>query len=1497
MKQFFKNKLSRRVLIGLSLAIMMAGGVFVKQIFADPGSPVTPASGGSAVSIDTTSNADCVGASCNTWTEISGLVITESSAADIAVGVHVLTLPTGWEFDPTQTVTLSTYGQGLTLSSLSIHPSANTFTFTVNATSTNADKLFFDGYIKVRPTGKTPATGNITMTSGVIAGVDGSTNFGTLTSIAGTIKKLGFTTQPTNTVYDSVISGTVIKTQDQFGNNSVVGLTGDKTVSLVSSAGTLSGTISGTVNSGNSGTITFSDLKIDPVATGYTLTADAADLTSATSASFNITAKPLTISGLAATSKTYDKSTTAALTGTPSLVGIVGSDDVTLDGTAVGTFNTKDYGTGKTVTVSGLSLTGAAAANYSLTPLTLTADINKVALTVAGAVSVSKTYNGNTTATANFGSATLTGVLAPETVGLVTTGYSATFDNKNVGTGKTVAISGLTLDGADAGNYSLTQPSLTDGEITQAAITVTANSSQTKVYGATDPTLTYTVTSGGLIGGDTFSGALARAAGEDVGTTYAISQGTLVNSNYNITFVPANFAITAKPITVTATAGQTKVYGATDPTLAYTNSPALIGSDSFTGSLARAAGENVGTTYAINQGTLTNSNYNITFVPANFAITAKPLTISGLAATSKTYDKSTTAALTGTPSLVGIVGSDDVTLDGTAVGTFNTKDYGTGKTVTVSGLSLTGAAAANYSLTPLTLTADINKVALTVAGAVSVSKTYNGNTTATANFGSATLTGVLAPETVGLVTTGYSATFDNKNVGTGKTVAISGLTLDGADAGNYSLTQPSLTDGEITQAAITVTANSSQTKVYGATDPTLTYTVTSGGLIGGDTFSGALARAAGEDVGTTYAISQGTLANSNYNITFVPANFAITAKPLTISGVVAIGKVYDGNTVATLNTDSAALVGIVNEGEVTLTGTAVGAFADANAAVGKSVTVTGYTLGGAKTANYSLTQPTGLTATITKFTPVITWATPSDITAGTALSGAQLNAAIVDIDDNPLAGTFTYNPASGAVFTAVGTQTLSADFAPTDANNYNTPATKTVSINIIPAAIAKLQISADPTNLSVASTSVITVTGQDQYGNTTTGNNTTQPVLYADNGGSLAASVLTLTSGVATTSLSKVSAGVSRVNASSGSLIPTEVAITFAAGPSNPVIAITAPAAGATLSATTTLTFTTNSGATTDAQISIDGGAYAAATTNANPGTYILDTASLANGSHTLRVKDTVSGLTGYSDYVTFLVANALDTTRPLFVSQIPAASSTGVSITPDDLYVSFNEALDPATIGSTTVMLCLVSDSSCANPVNIGSPMLMESQKMIRLGGANLTLDYATPYWIKVTTGITDLAGNHLLANYGSTTTSQFTTESAPTGALAVGNISQVRYWGVANGGYDNGWEWVMPATIPTNANHFHLKFANWTSGGNTLSVSGNMKYWSEEITSGLSGSESNPVLITAADTYPDDIILNTDNNTSPDAPGMQTNIHIQVQIPSGQAGGSYSTSYGIDN
>jgi hypothetical protein len=82
-----------------------------------------------------------------------------------------------------------------------------------------------------------------------------------------------------------------------------------------------------------------------------------------------------------------------------------------------------------------------------------------------------------------------------------------------------------------------------DFAITAKPITVKADASQTKVYGTTDPRLTYSV-SPSLVGTDAFTGTLSRLIGENVGQ-YAIAQGTLsAGANYVVTFVPANYSIT-----------------------------------------------------------------------------------------------------------------------------------------------------------------------------------------------------------------------------------------------------------------------------------------------------------------------------------------------------------------------------------------------------------------------------------------------------------------------------------------------------------------------------------------------------------------------------------------------------------------------------------------------------------------------------------------------------------------------------------------------------------------------------------------------------------------------------------------------------------------------------------------------------------------------------------------------------------------------------------------
>ena len=154
-------------------------------------------------------------------------------------------------------------------------------------------------------------------------------------------------------------------------------------------------------------------------------------------------------------------------------------------------------------------------------------------------------------------------------------------------------------------------------------------SGQTKVYGDADPLpFTYTFAPA-LVGTDVFSGALDRAAGEDVGS-YAIGQGTLtLSGNYTLAYVGADFTITKKTITVTANSGQTKVYGDADPRHSHIHLHLHLLAPMYSADLDRAAGEDVGS-YAIGQGTLTLSgNYTMAYVGADFTITKKTITVTG----------------------------------------------------------------------------------------------------------------------------------------------------------------------------------------------------------------------------------------------------------------------------------------------------------------------------------------------------------------------------------------------------------------------------------------------------------------------------------------------------------------------------------------------------------------------------------------------------------------------------------------------------------------------------------------------------------------------------------------------------------------------------------------------------------------------------------------------------------------------------------------------------
>ncbi len=404
-----------------------------------------------------------------------------------------------------------------------------------------------------------------------------------------------------------------------------------------------------------------------------------------------------------------------------------------------------------------------------------------------------RSYISSNTGTATYSSTNLSVATIDTTTGSITT----------TGIGTTT----LWLSLADDGTYEAATTSLTL-TVNPLAVTLTPTLSQSKVYGDADPSLAYTSSPAvgtNLSNGATiaYSGTLTRTAGEDVGT-YSIDIGTLTNTNYTLSYTPADFNITAKPITIIPTAAQSKTYGSADATLSYTISPSTLPDGtaiSLGGTLSRTTGENVGT-YSITIGTVSYTNYNITLSPETFAINKKTITVSGITAGDKVYDGTTTSTL----DLLGIVFTGKESTDAitaTVTGTFDSKDIGIGKTVALTA-TYSSTALDNYTIVDqTTTTASITARTVSVTGDTGVNKTFDNTTNLPLGaIGYGALTGVLTGEDVALTGVGV---YDALTAGS-RIIAIGTVTLTGADKGNYALNWTN-GSGTIAKKTLTVTAN------------------------------------------------------------------------------------------------------------------------------------------------------------------------------------------------------------------------------------------------------------------------------------------------------------------------------------------------------------------------------------------------------------------------------------------------------------------------------------------------------------------------------------------------------------------------------------------------------------------------------------------------------------------------------------------------------------------
>ncbi len=257
---------------------------------------------------------------------------------------------------------------------------------------------------------------------------------------------------------------------------------------------------------------------------------------------------------------------------------------------------------------------------------------------------------------------------------------------------------------------------------------------------------------------------------------------------------------------------------------------------------------------------------------------------------------------------------------------------------------------------------------------LAANKVYDGTTTATISG---------APHNFisgDLVSVAGTAEFADKNAGLGKSVSATGLSLNGADAANYTLQVTTGTaTADITPKAVTISGLVANNRVYdGTTSATVDHSgVVFDGLISGDelTASGTTGTFDNKHVGVAKTV---TLSGTTYggtdvgNYSFTDQSFStadVTAKSLVISGIAANNKTYDGNAVATVDTSTMLLDGLLSGDNVTLD--IVANFADKNVGSGKTVSLNN-TFGGVDRNNYSITDQLTALANILRL-DTVTW--------------------------------------------------------------------------------------------------------------------------------------------------------------------------------------------------------------------------------------------------------------------------------------------------------------------------------------------------------------------------------------------------------------------------------------------------------------------------------------------------------------------------------------------
>jgi hypothetical protein len=510
--------------------------------------------------------------------------------------------------------------------------------------------------------------------------------------------------------------------------------------------------------------------------------------------------------------------------------------------------------------------------------------IEKIALTIT-AESAAKTYDGTAL---QAGGWTYAGTIAD---GETLQSPMLTGSQLFVGSSDNVASGAIIKNGATdvTSNYDITY---VPGTLTinQASIPITVTSAGgTKAYDGTALTNAgSSLTSGNLATGDaldvTVSGSITN-----VGTTantiseVKVLHGTEdVTENYVITTSTGTLEVSKRAVTITA-ASDSKVYDGTALTTSdsrvttgtllsgHSYTANVSGSQLFVGSSASSVS---GASILDDSNDNVTGNYNITYISGVLTIDRASIAIHVTAdSTNKIYDGTvleagyTSTGTLATNDSLSVSFSGSITNVGTTANTITEVKvlHGTEQVDVTE----------NYDITTSAGILTIQKKELT-ASVGDYTKTYGDNNP------------TFVVEVTGFVNGETRETALDYNAPTASSTATSttdvgsyDITISGGAAANYSFDY-NVGTLAVNARLITVTSNN-KTKYEGHNDPDLTYAITSGDLLGGDSLSVVLVREKGEAVGSYSILKESITISENYAVTYIPGTFVIRSTPSVVS--------------------------------------------------------------------------------------------------------------------------------------------------------------------------------------------------------------------------------------------------------------------------------------------------------------------------------------------------------------------------------------------------------------------------------------------------------------------------------------------------------------------------------------------------------------------------------------------------------------------------------------